>query len=125
MLEALYAMSDVRTFKRLTLKERGHFSNYFTIYPVLEMAFAASNLTIRTLWRTSTFRYGELHFAVELSRHFKAYGAGTGGYLTRTLVRIIGPSSAYTFDLSSQFPDFKPQDEVMSMLEHHLGQGAQ
>ena len=108
------------TFERLSFRERGHFSNHFTLNPVLSLTFGPAALSIvRRSGRTS-HPYNTLN--VEIIKTFvaKGYGKAAHAYIPQTLVKLSGPAVTCAFDLSQQFPDFRNPEAVMFMSRRTL-----
>ncbi len=107
---------NMKTYVRQTLKERGHFSNYFTFLPVNKLSFGDDILIVQLGKKNYQFSYEELKAEIQTGYTHKAYGSGTGARIKQTLVHIFAPDSTFTFDLSGQFPDFKKRKEIHSLV---------
>lgn len=108
------------TFKRLSLKERGHFSNHFTLNPVLRLDFGESSLTIERRSGTITRPYGSLHARVLRTHGAKGYGKAAHAYIPLTLVTIEGEGVSCMFDASAQFPDFPNGPQLLSLVRSKI-----
>ena len=113
-------MKTPAIFNRTTFRERGHFSNHFTLNPVLRLVFDSSSLTVIRRGGTSKLPYSTLSAKFIKTHVFKPYGGGAGSYIPQTLVTIQGKNTSYSFDLSGQFPDFKNSKEIIALIEQYM-----
>ncbi len=113
-------MNTPATFNRTTFRERGHFSNHPTLNPVLRLVFDSSSVTVVRRFGTSTHPYSTLSAKIFNTHAYKAYGGGAGSFIPQTLVTIHGKGTSFSFDLSTQFPDFKNGKEIIGLIEQFM-----
>jgi hypothetical protein len=113
-------MNTPATFNRTTFRERGHFSNHISINPVLRLVFDSTTVTIVRRFGTATLPYRALSARILKAYTYKPYGGGAGSYIPQTLVTIQGKNTSFSFDLSTQFPDFKNGKEIIALIELYI-----
>lgn len=109
------------TFKRMSILERGHFSNKFRLFPVTEITVDNSGIAFKKAGKIHRYSWSDID-AARLTEHqaFKTYGKGTGArYLQRT-ISIKASGREFQFDISSNFPDFHNSKALESILKKHL-----
>ena len=112
-------MPSTESFQRLSIGQRGHFSNHFTLMPVRTLEFSDSALTIQS-WETKSYPYESLKADIIDTYRAKGYGSYSHAYIKQTLVSIRAGRHTFKFDLSSQFPDFRPPKRVLALIEEHI-----
>ena len=117
--QALDVMSS-QVFERLSFKERGHFSNAITINPVLRLQFCNEYLKINRRFGSVTFPFNSLHADILKRPIAKGYGGYSSTYMNQTLVTIKAANFKCTFDLSGNFPDFKPAKQVLHLIKQNI-----
>jgi len=113
-------MNTPATFNRITFRERGHFSNHFKLNPVLRLVFDSTSMTVVHRFGTSTHPYSKLSAKILKTYTYKPYGGGAGSHIPQTLVTIHGKGTSFSFDLSTQFPDFKNSKEIIALIEQYM-----
>jgi len=110
-------MENDSIHRRLSFRERGHFTNYPTLRPVRELQFLPQEMRILQCGRSVSVPYGSLAIIRE-SYIAKGYGRAAYAWLKRTLVSVVAPNGKrYTFDLSGQFPDFKESVAILEVFK--------
>jgi len=110
----------MEVFRRQTLKQRGHFSNYFTLRPIKELGFAEEYLRVFVGKRRIEIPYNQLGARIIERHRYKPYGAGIGGNVKQTLIKITSKDRAFRFDLSAQFPDFKDRKKILALIKSNI-----
>ena len=113
-------MKTSAAFDRQTLRQRGHFSNYPALNPVLRLEFGPSALRITRRFGASSHAYRDLAAKVLETYTFKSYGKGGGAYIKQTLVTLSTTSGPCSFDLSGQFPDFNQRNEILKLISEKI-----
>lgn len=113
-------MKTPAIFNRTTFRERGHFSNHFTLNPVLRLVYDSSSMTVVRRFGISTLPYNTLSVRILKTYTYKPYGGGAGSYIPQTLVTLHGNDNSFSFDLSGQFPDFKKGREIIALIEQYM-----
>jgi len=120
---------DSKRYLRQTLGERGHFSNYFSLFPVKEIQVDDKGVMIKRRSKCNRYQWSEIkEVRLIYRKKYKPYGAGTGGYIKQRLCVVVAPDFQYKFDLSGQFPDFKDSVSLLKIFSekvkvvemHHL-----
>ena len=111
----------MEVFRRQTLKQRGHFSNCFTLRPIKELGFAQEHLRVVVGKQRIEIPYNHLSAQIIERRRYKPYGTGSGGSIKQTLVEITSKDRAFRFDLSAQFPDFKDRKKILALIKGNIG----
>lgn len=107
-------------FERLSIRERGHFSNHFTVNPVCRLEFQFSSLVITRRFGNSEQPYDELSAELLNTYTAKGYGKGSYAYIPQTLVTIQGHGFSCRFDASRQFPDFKNSADLQHAIKSNI-----
>lgn len=113
--------SNVKTFERMSIWERGHFSNSFRLNPVIRIGVSEETLRIKRRYGTERrYAWKDIEAFFTKKRAYKGYGAGTGGHFTKRELHIVTPDEAYKIDVSSNFPDFKQSRKMVMALKRYL-----
>lgn len=107
-------------FRRLTLLERGHFSNHFTLRPVTKIAIGDEMIKIwrrRTQW---TFPWTAVRVSIAKAPATKAVGRYSYGRYMRKLCTITADGETFRFDVSDQYPDLASPRQLIEELERHV-----
>jgi hypothetical protein len=113
-------MNIPASFERTSFRKRGHFSNHFTLNPVLRLEFGPSSLTVVRKRGTFDHPYHTLSAEILKTYAYKPYGGGAGSYIPQTLVSIHSNGASFSFDVSNQFPDFKNGKEILELIEQNI-----
>ena len=111
---------NVCAFERLSIRERGHFSNYFTFNPVLKLEFRSASLLVVRRSGSIEHAYRELNADILKTYKAKGYGKSAHSYIPQTLITIEGPSLSCRFDASAQFADFRYASELLNLVREHI-----
>ena len=114
--------AEVKSFRRMSLGERGHFANSFRLNPVSEIDISPESLRLKRrygAYRIYAWSDIEDSFFIK-KRAFKGYGVGTGGYFTQRELHIVTQDETYKIDVSSNFPDFKQSRKMLMALKKYL-----
>lgn len=110
----------MKIFNRLPIKERGHFSNYFTLFPVQRIEFNKSVIRITCRGKVNKYRINELKAEIHKKYCAKAYGAAAHVFIKQNLITLTSSRHSYTFDLSKQFPDFEEPNIILKFIEKNI-----
>jgi hypothetical protein len=113
-------IGDSVVFRRLTLVERGHFSNYFTFRPVTKLALAPDAITIWRRRRSWTFPWPAVTVQVAKRRTRKAIGRYAGGDYLQKVCTIRAEGLTFRFDVSDQYPDIGSPREFLALLTQYV-----
>ncbi len=103
-------------FTRLSLRERGHFSNLPAFRPVRSLEFGDSALTIMRGKRSFSVPYDQARVVIKETYGAKGYGRAHA-WIKLTQVSVLEMSGrAHRFDLSGNFPNFKERQDILSLL---------
>ena len=108
------------SFQRLSLRERGHFSNYFTLNPVLRLTFKDGALGVLRRSGYSEYPYASLHAEILKTYSAKGYGKSAYAYIPQTLVTLSSSKFICRFDLSVQFSDFREAPALLFLIKTNL-----
>jgi len=108
-------------FKRMSLKERGHFPNTFRLFPIRSIKTSTLGIEILKRAKWVFIPWAEITDAyIEKKPSVKGYGAGTGiDYYKRTCV-LVTKFGTFKFDVSNSFPDFKENKALKEVLHNNL-----
>lgn len=110
-----------KTYRRMTIWERGHFSNSFRLNPVVELEVSEEALSIkRKFGSRQSYAWRDIEAFCTKRRAHKSYGAGTGSSFTLRELHIVTEGETYSIDVSSDFPDFKQSRNMLMALKKHL-----
>ncbi len=108
-------------FRRMSIRERGHFSNIFTLWPVKEIEISDANLSISQGRKIYKFDWNQVSSArIVIKDKYKSYGTGTAAKFTQKTFILIVANKEFKFDVSTNFPDFKNNDQLLNLLMKHL-----
>jgi hypothetical protein len=102
-------------FTRLTLLQRGHFSNYFTLRPVTAIEISDLAITLCRRKKCWSFPWDEVQISIDVRDAAKAVGRAFGRYVRKTCAIKAG-GQTFRFDVSDQYPDFSPPRVLLSEL---------
>jgi hypothetical protein len=115
------ATVPTKIFRRMGIRERGHFSNYPTLWPVKEIVITNDGIALRKGAKNFKFKWQDISSAVILKRRKeKAYGKGATTEFLQKLFELRVAGMTFRFDVSSNFPDFKYPDLLVAELRKHL-----
>ena len=119
---SLEKKSTVKKYERMSISERGHFSNRLLFNPVISIWFTDENLFIKKRYsKERCYEWSELKKVFILRENaFKNYGKGTGGKYKRRTLFIIAGNDKYLIDVSSSFPDLKGTNQMLEEMRNHL-----
>jgi hypothetical protein len=111
-----------RIFRRMTLRQRGHFPNTLRFRPVLEIALDATGISLIRSGKQFRYQWPEIRRAAILTEEsFKGYGrAASGRFVKRTFVMEAIDGHRFAFDVSEDFPDFEKNDDLLRSLREYL-----
>lgn len=110
-----------KVFKRLSLSQRGHFSNYFTFFPIKKIELSENFVILQVRNRLYKYAWKEIKEAKIIhSRARKSYGRYAGSDINARLFVLVTSDRTFKFDLSSRFPDFNPAKEILNKFRKHL-----
>jgi hypothetical protein len=110
-------MEQKLTFMRLTFRQRGHFSNYSTLFPVQELTFAPLELLVTKRGRRIAVPYIQSRACIKETYVAKPYGR-VSTWIKQTLISIVAPDGKrYRFDLSAQFADFPERNVILELIK--------
>lgn len=108
-------------FRRLSLKERGHFSNLFSLRPIKEIEISNNGISLTQCRTKQTFNWNEITKAYIIKRYrFKSYGRAAGAYIVQKIFFINVSNKIFKFDVSTNFPDFKYNAQLVRLLMKYL-----
>ncbi|MDP2393018.1 MAG: hypothetical protein Q8Q45_16655 [Methylococcaceae bacterium] len=108
-------------FRRMSIRERGHFSNIFTLWPVKEIKISDANFSITQGGKIYQFDWNQVSSArIVIRDRYKSYGTGTAAKFTQKTFILIVENKEFKFDVSTNFPDFKNNDQLLNLLMKHL-----
>lgn len=111
-----------KAFERMSVLERGHFSNKIYLNPVINLNISEEGVCLKkrfSKWRKYKWNLVSKAF-IENDQAYKSYGAGTGGRYQRSTLHILTIDSEYLIDVSSNFPDFRNSKKLLSELRKYL-----
>ncbi len=108
-------------FRRMSLRERGHFSNIFALRPVKEIEISGTGFSITQGGKISKFAWTEVSSAhIVMKDRYKSYGTGTAAKFIQKIFILNVSSKTFKFDVSANFPDFKNNDQLLNLLQKYL-----
>jgi len=108
-------------FKRMSMRERGHFSNLFSFWPVKEIDLSDEYISITRGCKKYTFKWQDVRYAkIIVKDAHKSYGTGTAAKFTQKTFVIQTQERSFQFDVSSSFPDFKNSNQLLAELSKRL-----
>lgn len=108
-------------FKRMSMRERGHFSNLFSFWPVKEIDLSDEYISITRGRKKYTYRWQDVCYAkVVIKDAYKSYGTGTAAKFTQKTFVLQTQERSFQFDVSSNFPDFKNSSQLLAELLKRL-----
>lgn len=108
-------------FRRMSIRERGHFSNIFMLWPVKEIEISDANFSITQGGKTYKFDWNQVSSArIVIRDRYKSYGTGTAAKFTQKTFMLIVANKEFKFDVSTNFPDFKNNDQLLNLLMKYL-----
>jgi hypothetical protein len=106
------------TFQRQSIKERGHFSNLPTMFPVLRMTIDSKGISIKRRFLAQVYyKWSSINVEVIKRKSFKGYGGFAGANFIQNICSIYANGKRYSFDISADFPDFNHKDTKNIMEE--------
>jgi tetratricopeptide (TPR) repeat protein len=106
-----------KVFKRMSIFERGHFSNLPMISPVKEVALSTEGITLKKGGKDQ-YRWMEINDAFVTSREgYKGYFLGEDTYRT---LHIQAGNQTFNIDISEKFPDLKDSGMFVQELEKYI-----
>jgi hypothetical protein len=112
--------SGAKIFRRMSIKERGHFSNYFTFFPLEEIQIYNERLVLKKGSKEYSYPWKDIEARIAKKTAYKGYGRGSFAKFVQRLLIINTPNKTFKFDVSSQFPDFKHNDVLLDELKKRL-----
>lgn len=108
-------------FRRQTIAERGHFPNTFRLNPVTEIVTTNETICLNKGKKSYLYKWHEVLSAeIERREIYKLYGAGIGGKMVKDTLKLKTADEAFSFDVSSDFPDFRENDQLLNVLKTHV-----
>ena len=111
-----------KAFERMSVLERGHFSNKIYLNPVINLNISEEGVYLKkrfSKWRKYKWELVSKAF-IESKRAYKSYGAGTGGRYQKRTLHILTIDNEYLIDVSSSFPDFRDSKKLLAELRRYL-----
>jgi len=108
-----------RIFRRMSIRERGHFSNYFTLFPIREIEIHTDCLRLQRGSKSFSYPWRDVSARIESKVSYKAYGRSSAKFTQRLLVFTVR-DKLFKCDVSNQFPDFKHSDLLLEELTKHI-----
>ncbi|NOT13806.1 MAG: hypothetical protein HOP23_18615 [Methylococcaceae bacterium] len=103
------------------MRERGHFSNIFSLRPIKEIEVSDTGLTVTQCGKKYKFDWPEVNSAcIVMKDRYKSYGTGTAAKFIQKTFIIKMPDKTFMFDVSTNFPDFKNNDQLLRLLGEYL-----
>lgn len=119
-MERELARSAVKSWVRLTLPQRGHFSNYPALFPVRKLSISNDWIEITQRFRAPVrYRWSEVRVSLFKREAYKAYGTYARGKFVQRTCTIQTSAKVFTFDVSRNFPDFPHPDLLLAELRKH------
>ncbi len=114
--------SGQRRFRRLTLRQRGHFPNTLRIKPVTDILLFDQGIALIKGGRQYRYRWADIRRASILSEErFKGYGwAASGRFIRRTFILETVDERRYLFDVSEDFPDFEKNRDLLTAISERI-----
>lgn len=112
----MYSRSELKIFRRMSLKERGHMSNYPTIWPIKEIVISDDGITLVRKGRKYRYQWNEIGGAYTIREE----GMTRFARIIKTVMVLVTPDQKFTFDISANFPDFQNSRILVSELQKHL-----
>jgi len=104
-------------WRRLTVRERGHFSNYPTLCPVVELRIKPTYMEIRRRWaKPARCSWNSVRVTIDKKEAHKSYGTYSSGKYLQRLCVIEADGKRYTFDVSEDFPDFANPEALLAEI---------
>jgi len=110
-----------QTFNRLSLQERGHFSNLPTLFPIEKIIVNERGMMIkRRFLQEAHVEWAEI-VSVSLIKEkgYKSYGKGAHARCTFLTLQIITPNGEFKIDVSRQFPDFRNGRQLIDIINNN------
>jgi hypothetical protein len=115
-----YQQGGAKIFSRMSIKERGHFSNFFTFFPLKEIQIYNDRLVLKKCSREYSYPWNDINARIVEKTAYKGYGRGSFAKFVQRLLVIKATDKTFKFDVSGQFPDFKHNDILLDELKKHL-----
>jgi hypothetical protein len=112
------------TFQRQSLKERGHFSNLPSLFPITKITIDSKGIAIERRFLGQVYlTWSSITVEVLKRKSYKGYGGTAIAKFTQKVCSIYANGKRYTFDVSGNFPDFSHEDtkEIMTELSRYCG----
>ena len=113
-----YQSQKNKVFTRMSVFERGKFSNLPMIPPVKEVALSAEGITIKKGGKDYQYRWTEINDAFVTSR--EGY---KGSYFSENIYKTLhiqAGGRTFKVDISAYFPDLKDSDIFVQELEKYI-----
>jgi hypothetical protein len=108
-------------FKRLGLRDRGHFPNTLRLSPVTQIVVGEKQILLTRAGKSFSYELNQIESAVISSRErYKMYGAGIGGKYVKRTFHLTTKDNVFAFDVSLDFPDFDDSEELERLLKKRL-----
>ena len=110
-----------KVFKRQTILARGHFSNFFTFYPVKEIVIYPNSITFVVryyfyLTKRYVYDFTEVRgIAVRERNSWRGVG-NTSVKIRERTCRVIASNHTFFFDVSASYGDFRNPRELIDEL---------
>lgn len=109
-----------KVFNRVTFFQRGHITNYPTIFPITLIKISEESIELKRLLKSYKFHWNEVdECIIEVSKSYKSYGGAGANFMQKVLV-IRAKNIKFAFDISTNFPDFKNGKEIVDELKKHI-----
>jgi hypothetical protein len=118
-LQRPVAEGDKLTFRRLTLRQRGHFSNLFTFRPVTAIEITPATLTLWIRRREWRFPWTQVKIEIRKRKAVKAAGSKAFGHFQERTCTVHAGGRTFRFDVSDQYPDFAPPRQLIAEFQKH------
>jgi hypothetical protein len=112
--------SGAKIFRRMSIKERGHFSNDFTLFPLEEIKIYNDRLVLKKRSKEYSFSWKDVEARIIRRAASKGYGRGSFAKFVQRLLVLKTPDKTFKFDVSGQFPDFRHNDILLDELKKRL-----
>lgn len=115
-----FEKNDAKIFCRMSIKERGHFSNFFTLFPIKEIQIYNDHLVLIKGSKKYSYSWKDINARIVKSTAYKGYGSDSFAKFVQKLVVMKSADKTFKFDVSDQFPDFKHNDILLDELKKNL-----
>jgi hypothetical protein len=105
-------------FRRLSLFQRGHFSNHFTLRPVTAVEVSDGRLVVLRGFQRFAFGWHDVKVTITRRKAAKGFGHVAMKFRQR-LCTIETSQGRFRFDVSDQYPDFAMPRELIKQLARH------